>query len=553
MSKDNLGPACKRYGALFADREPYLVRARRLSRLTIPSLFREYGENGTTSEIMPWQTLGAYGVNVLAAKIVLALFPPGLPFINIKTVNKVLKGLMQMDPDTRGKLKAEIDKGLAQVGVEFTEEIELDGDRAKLFDAVRHMLVGGNNALHVKNDGKLRSIHLQNYVTLRDNSNNLIEAVIEDEMAWETVPDDVRKIAEANGYQERSPEDPPATGAASLKVYTHICRRPGKQYQVYQECWGQRVPGSEHTWDEDALPYLFLGMIFLEKESYARAYVEDYEGDLQTLDGYWQLATEGAAAIAQTKTLVKPGGVTNKKAYAEAANGAVLTGDAEDVTIVKAEKAGDLNVAVQQIERLENRLSKIFLLYSSIQRSGERVTAEEIRTLRQDLETALGGVYSNQATTFQAPYARIKMAALQRLGRVTKLPAGTTKMTVLTGDAGLGRQQVGQSLDEFLQEANAALGEGVATPYIGIANYLERKAASLSIDSDGLVKSEDEVQQEQQQRQMQQTMQEAAPNAVNQIGGIVQNSQQAGLAAAAQPSADAAAPQPAPQPAPQGA
>ena len=37
---------------------------------------------------------------------------------------------------------------------------------------------------------------------------------------------------------------------------------------------------------------------------------------------------------------------------------------------------------------------RLLLLNSSVQRNAERVTAEEVRYMAQELETALGGVYS---------------------------------------------------------------------------------------------------------------------------------------------------------------
>jgi hypothetical protein len=353
-------------------------------------------------------------------------------------------------------------------------------------------------------------------------------------MTWDTAPEDVQELALRNGYEveyEDGGNRAPKSTQTPLCIYTYIRRVKGGQYKVSQECWGETIPGSDYTYDEQALPYLFLRMVALKKEHYGRSYCEDYEGDLQTLDAFWQIVTEGAGAIALLKWLVKPGGVTNKDAFAKAANGAVLTGDPEDVSAVRAEKGGDLAVAEQRIQALESRLSKIFLLYSSVQRAGERVTAEEIRTMRQDLETAMGGVYSNQVTTWQAPYARLKMQALQRNGRVTKLPKGATKMTILTGDAGLGRLQKAQTLDEFIATTVGVLGEQVVAPYVNVGNYLTRAAANRSIDQDGLIRSEEEVQQAQQQAQRQAMLSQVAPEAVRQGGQMVQNAQQAGFAA----------------------
>ena len=53
-----------------------------------------------------------------------------------------------------------------------------------------------------------------------------------------------------------------------------------------------------------------------------------------------------------------------------------------------------MQVSLQAITRIEERLAFDFLLNSAIQRKAERVTAEEIRYMAQELETAQGGVYS---------------------------------------------------------------------------------------------------------------------------------------------------------------
>lgn len=539
------GTASNRYTALRYAREPYLIRARRLSRLTVPSLFREVGENGTTTETIPWQSLGGQCVNNLAAKMVMALFPPGISFVNLRQTKQAIAALNQMDPDTRGKLKAEIDKGLSKVEQELIEGIEEDGDRVTLFDTARHLIVGGSHCIKLldrpsdtASGSCLQSIPLEEHVTLRDGSGRLIEWLIESPMAWETLPADIKRMALDKGYQLRN--DVPTQ--ACINVYTHGCWRDG-QWSVYQEAYGEHVPGSEWTYTEEALPYLFLRMVALKHEDYGRSYAEDYEGDLQTLDGYWQILTEGSAANALTKYLVKPGGVTNKKQFAELPNGGVMTGDVEDVAAFHADKQADLQQAVALATRVEQRLQVIFVMDTSVRRDGERVTAEEIRLMARALEATLGGVYSNQVTTWQLPYARLKMASLQRQKRVTSLPKGTTKMTIVTGDAALGRQQKAQALDEFIQTASALLGEQIIAPYINVETYLNRSAANRAIDTDGLVKSEEDVQQAQQQAMAAQTASAVAPEVVRQGGQMMQTAQQAGLSQS--PSQPAAPPQPA--------
>ncbi len=562
-----VGRAAARFGALRSAREPFLIRARRIARLTLPLIFREYGENSTTSETLPWQTGGGHCVNVLAAKLILALYPPGIPFIELTPEQHVLDALDtggpgmghnggpslsgQDDADFKAKLKDAIDKGLSKVELEFINMVEEDGDRAVLFDAIRHLIIGGNHCIKIDpHDGCLHSIPLERYVVQRDGGGRLLEFVIAVSMAWESLPSDIRSMCLAQGYQENAD----AVVQQPVTVYTHGCRcgpaDDTAQFDLYQECWGMEVPGSRTVLNDDALPYLFLRMIALEAESYGRSYCEDYEADLQTLDGYMQILTEGAATAAQAKWLVKPGGVTNKEMFMRLANGGVMTGDPEDVSMVRSEKEADFNVAMQIMDKVEKRLQTAFLVNSAIQRSGERVTATEIQWMAKELETTLGGVYSNQVVTFQAPYAKKKLAVGQRLGRVTKLPKGTTKITILTGDAALGRLQKAQSLEEYLTAATEVLGAtpSIISPYINISTFLTRAGANRQIDTDGLIKSEDEVQQAAQAEKADALTAQVAPEAVKQAGQMQQNVQtgQGAPLGAAPPGPPAEAPAPPP-------
>lgn len=514
------GNIASRYQAMTADRAAYLQRARRMSALTVPSLFRENGANGSSDLTIPWQSLGAYGVNSLAAKRILAMFPPGTSFVKLDPTRETLRAMLELTPTQRGQLKAEIDKGLAVVEKELMDCMEEDGDRWRLFDATRHMMVGGNHALKLGKDSVLQSIHLEHYVTRRDKSGNLLEAIVEDILSWDSLSADVQEFCKKQGHQI----DDKKVIQEDIHLYTHIRLRGGK-FQVKQEVCGGIVPGTEATYSPEALPYLFLREVVLRGEHYGRSFVEDYEADLQTLDAHWQVLTEGGAGIAQVKWLVKPGGVTNKKQFAELPNGGVMTGNIDDVAAARSEKTGDLAFMAGQADKIERRLEQVFLLYSSVQRNGERVTREEIITMRQDLDSSLGGIYANQETTFQQPYARLKYISVTRQGRVTPLPQGSVKMRVLTGAAGLGRQKAALDETEFLLDAAAIFGPEVLIPYVSIGTYLNRSAANRSIDTEGLIFPEEEVEAKQQQAQMQAMAQQVAPEVVKQSGEMMQNAQ----------------------------
>lgn len=139
--------------------------------------------------------------------------------------------------------------------------------------------------------------------------------------------------------------------------------------------------------------------------------------------------------------------MTSKRALAEAMNGDVITGDPSDVATLENNVEPNFQSAEKRIQSKMELLARAFLLNSSVQREGERVTAEEIRYMAQELQDALGGVYSGQVTTFQRPYSILKMAALQRTGRMTILPKQAIKVAITTGAAALSRNAESQALD----------------------------------------------------------------------------------------------------------
>ena len=90
--------------------------------------------------------------------------------------------------------------------------------------------------------------------------------------------------------------------------------------------------------------------------------------------------------------MVRPNSVTRKKDLAMTRNGDIITGTADDVSVLQAQKQYDLQVVEKSIGKLEERMSYAFLLHTAIQRDAERVTAQEIRYMAEQLETAMGGI-----------------------------------------------------------------------------------------------------------------------------------------------------------------
>ena len=68
----------------------------------------------------------------------------------------------------------------------------------------------------------------------------------------------------------------------------------------------------------------------------------------------------------------------------------------------------------------------------------------------------------------------------------------------------LGRGNDLNRLDMFLAGATQVVGPEAVAQYVNIGDYFKRRATALGIETEGLIKSDEELQQAAQQAQMQQ-------------------------------------------------
>ena len=176
------------------------------------------------------------------------------------------------------------------------------------------------------------------------------------------------------------------------------------------------------------------------------------------------------------------------------------------------DKSHDLQFASSIAGTMGERISQAFLLRSTVQRNAERVTAEEIRYVAQELEDALGGIYSTLAIELQLPLVRRIMAILKSNNIYPNLPQDDLTPVITTGYEALGR---GHDLQRLMMFKNAVMELGEqAISLIDFNNYLERVALSLGLEVGGLLKTPEQTQQESQAGQMNDIVQQAAPQVI---------------------------------------
>lgn len=507
----------KTYEHLAESRDSFLARARSCAELTIPTLMPPEGHTGTTQFTTPFQSVGARGVNNLASKLLMTLLPPNTPFFRL-TIDDF--DLTELGGDARGKAE----EALARIERSATQEVESKAIRVPTFEALKQLIVSGNVLIHMPPKSGMKVFRLDRYVIQRDTMGNLLKIIVKESIAYDALPKEVLETLMEN------PEYQVDTNKKECDIYTCV-RRVGKKYEVHQEVHDIVIPSTMGSYTEDKLPWMALRFIAVDGNDYGRSFVEELYGDLKSLEALTGAIVEGSAASAKLLFMVRPNGTTKARSIADAPNGAIISGAAEDVTTLQAQKFNDFRVAQETMQTITERLAYSFLLNSSVQRQAERVTAEEVRYMAQELETALGGIYSVLSQEFQVPLVNLLLSKMQKEGKMPKFPKDTLKPQIVTGLEALGRGQDLNKLNQFLSMLQP-LGAEVIASELNISDYLDRLGASLGIDTQGLVKSEEQKMQEQQQQkemmmqqQQAQMMEKGIAPAVKGMADVVQQGQ----------------------------
>lgn len=511
---ENYGSAKSLYSAMETNRSTYLRRARDAAELTIPTLMPPQGHNYSTVYPTPYQSIGARGVNNLASKLMLALLPPNAPFFRLSVEETQL--MKDLPKETTAadiqKLKTEMEKALSKVERIASKDIEGSSIRVGTYEALRQLIVAGNVLLFFPEEGGMRVFRLDTYGVKRDKTGNVVKIAVKESIAPAALPPDVKEFVDAmenapiEGEQKQN-----ESMENNLELYTCVMlAEDGKKWEVYQEIAGEIIPSTRGSYPLDKLPWMALRLVRIDGEDYGRGFVEEYMGDLKALEALSQGVIQATAAASKVVFMVDPTGTTKIKDLASAPNGAFISGKNTDVTALQVEKRADLSVVNQVIGDITTRLSFAFLLNTAIQRNGERVTAEEIRYMAQELESSLGGAYSILSQEFQLPLVTILLDRLSKQKKLPEMPKKLVKPLIVTGVEALGRGNDLNKLDQFIAGISQTLGPQ-ALQYINIDEYLNRRAAALGIDSEGLIRDPQELQEEQQQAQQMAMMEKMGP------------------------------------------
>lgn len=493
----NVETAKSRYVKLEGDRRPYTDRAEKCAQYTIPMAFPKDTDSASTNYETPYQSIGARGVNNLTSKLMLALFPPNAPFFRLALGDDIENALGD-DSAT----KQQWEEALSKLERKITSYMETHQIRTTANEALLQLIIAGNVCVFLPPaEGGMRIYRLNSYVVSRDGVGNVLEIIAKESVAYGALPPEAQSAIGEVGVVDAD---------RAYDIYTHTYLE-GDVYKSYQEVEGNIISGSEQEYPKDKSPWIPLRLKKMDGESYGRSFVDEYLGDLKVLEALSKSVAQVAAVASNILYLVNPNAVTRISELSKAKSGDFIRGKIEDIQILQVNKTSDLQITENAIQSIEGRLSYAFLLNSAVQRNAERVTAEEIRYVANELEDTVGSIYSILSQEFQLPLVKRFMIQMTREGAIPDLPQGSkgVEPLIVTGIEALGRGHDLTKLDTFIRYAQV-FPEAFQTS-VKQGEILRQIATALGIDSSSVVKTDEEVQQEQQQQMQMQMAQQAVP------------------------------------------
>lgn len=468
--------ASGRWTELDGLRTGFMDRCERLSQLTLRKICPDDNYNQDTDDSRnDWQSVGATGVNHMANRLMLTMFAPSRPNFRLEPTAKLLESAASAN-----LTEEDVATMLSQAEHKAARVLDKEKARPKLYEAFKHLIVTGNCLL--RRDGDIRTMGLKNYCVRRSISGKVIELLIKESLLF----DELDTEAQAQLAGKFNADD-----AVDFYIW---CKFEGGKYKVTQ--WVDELPLAGKfigDYSEKDFPYHAITWDLSDRANYGTGLVEEYAGELEALSSLSEAMIGAAVLASEFRWLANPAGITSANDLLNSENGSVLPGVKGDIEILHSGKVGELEVMLKMAEAHTNRIGRGFLLNSAITRNAERVTAEEIRLMAQELETGHGGVYSRLSIDLQEPIVYWELAKID-----LKINEQEVEPVIITGLDALSRNGDLENMKMFLTDCGAvnSLPPG-ALQALRVDAIYKDLATGRGLDARKYVKSGAELAQEQ--------------------------------------------------------
>ena len=469
-----------------------ITRAEEFAKMTLPYIMRDplQGEHADIEH--DFQSIGAVLTNNLAAKLVQALFPTGIPFFRSELTDAIRQAA-DLDDIEDGEVSA----ALAQLDRKATQRLFMNASLAKLTRVVKLLIITGN-ALVYRDSTKATLVcwSMHSYSVRRDPTGKWQEIVLKQKFLASDL--DAKYVDSLRLAGKNIKPD------TQVDLYTYVKRSQGTAYEIVtstHEIDGVQV-GDTGSWPEHLSPYICPTWNLADGEHYGRGHVEDHIGDFAKLSllserlGLYELESLDILNVVNEQA----GAVVDD--YQDAETGDYVPGGVNAVTAYERGDYNKITAVNQSLSSVISRLSMAFM-YTGNTRDAERVTAEEIRQTASEAEATLGGVYSLLAEGFQGPLAYVCLSEVS-VNLLAGLINKSHKPTIQTGIPALSRSMAVQNL---INAAQVIAGFIPALKQVdrrfSVTKMVDMVLAAYSVDSSELFQTPEEMQAEADQMEQQ--------------------------------------------------
>ena len=485
MSENLPGPIATRFEEMQGQRWTAIERGKQLSAATIPTLMPPSGFNNTNYLPDLYSSVPARGVTSLGARMTSALYPlNGLPFFQ-HTLN------MEYVPE--GVDPTEAEAALARLDRTIMNKLSETNLRQELFTMFQHLIVLGDALIHCSDDYQFRVIRIDQYVVRRKPTGEVCEIIIRDFADRREDPEYFGTVA-SNPYNSNYGAAEPINPDLEA-VFTRVCYKDDGLWHLQREVAGQIVDTGEY----EVNPYMPVSWNRIVGEDYGRSLVEENIGDIRSLESLSKALIQGCAANSEFRMALDPSAYTTIHDMQETRNGDWVVARPGEVFTLQIDNQIQLNTTNAAREDLTKELARTFLMSSAALPTGERVTATQIREIAQELDQALGGVFSGSARDIQMPIIKRVMLLMTRDGKIDPSimdmvgQGNVLALEVRTGLAALNREIENSMLSQWA----SVVGQTPAAQGVNWNNWALRFTQSLGLETKGIIKTPEEIEQEQ--------------------------------------------------------
>lgn len=504
-------------------------RARECAKLSKPWLLPEEGHQADDEFENNYQSVGSNGLTVFTGKLMDMVFPAGRPFFRLEPSPQIKYAPDQDDAVGQARLQALFLRELTMMAVLETGDMKRGSRRSrrvsfrtKKYQALLQCVGTGDVLEQLTDDYKIKVFRRDQWTCRRDSSGDPMHFIVKenaDIFAIRTGDMDNAKFREEVGLadvEEDNYED------RMQDMFTRCMYQPvDRTWKIEQEVNG--VIFNESI--EPVSPFFSTPYELVSPEHYGRGLVENNLGDLSGLNELEKDLLNLMEIASKWHPVIDPSSDLTPKDL-EQPTGTVLSdavagGVPSRVGILSMALPREYTILASGIERKTQQLGQAMLTEIEAMPQGERVTATQVVRIAREIELATGGVISAVSDDQQIPLLQRLEYQMLRDKMLNPLPDESYEIVSITGVNAIRHGERAQAALTLAQIVSQLPEK--AQRKIDSSVLVDVLARHSNVYEPGLIKTNQQVDQEIRQENQQALAAQVGAKAVDVLGNAAEH------------------------------